>query len=56
VLGAIGARVVDRELPVGLAGDAFTDAGRLADSELELVLADLLAELQSEVRAVTAVA
>jgi chromate reductase len=56
VLGAIGARVADRELPVGLAGDAFTDAGRLADSELELVLADLLAELQSEVRAVTAVA
>ena len=56
VLGAIGARVADRELPVGLAGDAFTDAGRLADSGLELVLADLLAELQSEVRAVTAVA
>ena len=32
VLGAIGARVVDRELPVGLADDAFTDDGRLADS------------------------
>lgn len=52
VLSAIGARVIDRELPVGLAADAFTDAGRLADPDLELVLADLLAELQGEVRAV----
>jgi chromate reductase, NAD(P)H dehydrogenase (quinone) len=49
VLGAIGARVVDRELPVGLADDAFTDAGRLADEDLELTLADLLAELLAEV-------
>jgi chromate reductase len=48
VLGAIGARVVDRELPVGLADDAFTEDGRLADSDLELVLADLLAELAGE--------
>jgi len=56
VLAAIGARVVDRELPVGLAADSFTEEGRLADPDLELVLADLLAELQSEVRAVTAVA
>ena len=56
VLAAIGARVVDRELPVGLAADSFTEEGRLADPDLELVLADLLAELQGEVRAVTAVA
>jgi chromate reductase len=56
VLGAIGARVVDRELPVGLADDAFAADGRLADPELELVLADLLAELQGEVPAVTAAA
>jgi chromate reductase, NAD(P)H dehydrogenase (quinone) len=49
VLSAIGARVVDRELPVGLADDAFTEDGRLADSDLELVLADLLAELEGEV-------
>jgi chromate reductase, NAD(P)H dehydrogenase (quinone) len=56
VLSAIGARVVDRELPVGLAADAFTDEGRLADPDLELVLADLLAELQGEVRAVQAIA
>ena len=48
VLSAIGARVIDRELPVGLAGDAFTDEGRLADAEQELVLADLLAELLGE--------
>jgi chromate reductase, NAD(P)H dehydrogenase (quinone) len=54
VLGAIGARVIDRELPVGLAGDAFTDEGRLADPDLELVLADLLAELQGEVVAAAA--
>ena len=52
VLGAIGARVVDRELPVGLADDAFTEDGRLADSDLELTLADLLAELLAEVDAV----
>ena len=49
MLSAIGARVIDRELPVGLAADAFTEEGRLADPELELVLADLLAELQGEV-------
>jgi chromate reductase len=54
VLAAIGARVIDRELPVGLAADAFTEDGRLADPDLELVLADLLAELQGEVPAVTA--
>ena len=48
VLGAIGARVIDRELPVGLADDAFTAEGRLADDEQELVLADLLAELVGE--------
>ena len=52
VLTAIGARVVDRELPVGLADDAFTEGGRLADSDLELTLADLLAELLAEVDAV----
>jgi chromate reductase, NAD(P)H dehydrogenase (quinone) len=54
VLSAIGARVVDRELPVGLADDAFTEDGRLADPDLELVLADLLAELAGEASAVPA--
>jgi chromate reductase len=54
VLSAIGARVVDRELPVGLADDAFAEDGRLADSDLELVLADLLAELAGEASPVPA--
>jgi len=49
VLHAIGARVIDRELPVGLAADAFSEQGRLTDPDLELVLADMLAELQGEV-------
>ena len=45
VLEVMGARVVDRELPVGQAADAFTGEGRIADEDLELILADLLAEL-----------
>jgi chromate reductase len=49
VLSAIGARVIDRELPVGQAADAFADDGRLADHDLELTLADVLAELAAEV-------
>src|SRR3954466_1642892 len=44
VLGALGARVIDRELPVGLADDAF-DGDRLADPDLALALGNLLAEL-----------
>ena len=52
VLGAIGARVIDRELPVGLADDAFTAEGRLADEDQELVLADLLTELAGELQPV----
>ena len=56
VLGAIGARVVDRELPVGQAAEAFDEHGRLADDDLELMLADLLAELSGAVRELTTVA
>jgi chromate reductase, NAD(P)H dehydrogenase (quinone) len=56
VLSAIGARVIDRELPVGLAADAFTADGRLADGDLELVLSDLLAELLAEAQPVAAAA
>ena len=33
VLAAIGARVIDRELPVGMADDAFADDGALADDD-----------------------
>ena len=56
VLQAMGAHVVERELPVGLADDAFLDEGRLADRDLELQLADLLAELVAEAAPVGAAA
>ncbi|WP_028059110.1 NADPH-dependent FMN reductase [Candidatus Solirubrobacter pratensis] len=44
VLGALGARVIDRELPVGLADDAF-DGDGLADADQALALGGILAEL-----------
>ena len=47
VLAALGARVIDRELPVGQADDAF-DGDGLADPELALVYRDILAELVGE--------
>jgi chromate reductase len=46
-----GAHVLDDELPVGLAGHAFTPSGRLADAELDRRLADALASLSREVEA-----
>ena len=55
VLAALGARVIDRELPVGHADEAF-DGDRLADRELELTLAGILAELAAEVRPLQPVA
>jgi chromate reductase len=45
VLRHAGAEVLDTELPVGLADQAFTPAGELADPELRLRLADLLEAL-----------
>jgi chromate reductase len=42
VLGHAGAHVLDVELPVALADQAFTPAGELADPELRQRLADLL--------------
>ncbi len=45
VLGAIGARVIDRDLPVPHADRAFTDDGRLADPELRERYAEILDEL-----------
>ena len=45
VLGATGARVIDRELPVGHAEGAFDPEGHLADPELSGRLAEMLAEL-----------
>ena len=48
VLAAIGARVIDRELPVGMADAAFTEDGALADEDQSLALAGILAELRAE--------
>ncbi len=52
VLAAAGARVIDRELPVPSATEAFDDGGKLVeeDAELELVgiLTDLLAEVATD--------
>jgi chromate reductase len=45
VLGTIGARVVDRELPVAEAPERFDADGRLADPDVEAQYAELLAEL-----------
>jgi chromate reductase len=48
VLGASGARVIDRELPVAKADQAFTEDGRLADPESRNELEEILAELAAE--------
>jgi chromate reductase len=50
VLAAIGARVLDRELPIGMADDAFAPDGSLLDDDLCLTLAGILAELHAESR------
>ena len=50
-LKASGARVLDSELPVGMADSAFTEDGALADPELAARLADVLGDLAREVRA-----
>jgi chromate reductase len=49
VLSAIGARVIDRELPIGLADGAFHEHGGLADEDQALALAGILAELAGDV-------
>jgi chromate reductase len=50
-LNHCGARVLDSELPVGMADTAFTDAGALADAELAARLRDIVDELVRQVRA-----
>ena len=45
VLAAAGARVVDRELPVPTAAEAFDEEGDLEDADLSLELRGILAEL-----------
>lgn len=49
VLSAIGARVLDRELPVPSAADQFQADGRLTDAEIERGLADTIEELAAAV-------
>ncbi|MGH3076860.1 MAG: NADPH-dependent FMN reductase [Gaiellaceae bacterium] len=56
VLGIAGARVVDGELPVVRAQDAFDDRGRLLDARIEDRLADQLATLVAEAAPPVAVA
>jgi len=48
VAAALGARVLDRELPVPQAGGAFTAVGELADPGLRQELADICAQLVHE--------
>jgi chromate reductase len=45
VLAAAGARVIDQELPVASAHEAFNENGSLNDRELTLELAGILTEL-----------
>ncbi len=45
VLGTIGARVLERELPVGQAHDAWAADGTLRDPQLTAALADVVREL-----------
>jgi chromate reductase, NAD(P)H dehydrogenase (quinone) len=47
VLAALGARVVDRELPVPTAEETVHPEGRLNEVELETALRELLAELHA---------
>src|SRR5829696_73977 len=47
VLGATGARVIDQELPIGRAQDAFTGDGRLKDPELRERFEQILDQLAS---------
>ncbi len=48
VLTTIGARVLERELPVGQAHEAFDASGRLRDPDLHAALAVIVDELVAE--------
>jgi chromate reductase len=50
VLASAGARVVDRELPVPSAQEAFDDAGTLMDANMTLELGSVIAELLESAR------
>lgn len=47
VLTTIGADVLERELPVGQADNAWAPDGTLADSDLQAALAEIVSELAS---------
>ncbi len=49
VLATIGARVLDAELPVGLAHEAFDDDGRLLDADLRARLVGIVEQLLGSV-------
>src|SRR5215208_500629 len=51
ILSTIGARVLDRELPVPEAAERFDAGGMLRDTEVEAQLSELLAELGDAVEA-----
>src|SRR6201987_633173 len=55
-LGVAGARVLDRELPVGKAADRFGPDGALIDPEIRLALVEFLAALEDHHRSLTALA
>ncbi|MCW3015908.1 MAG: NAD(P)H-dependent oxidoreductase [Solirubrobacterales bacterium] len=48
-LAAAGARVIDRELPIPTAAEAFTPEGALAEHDATLELASILTDLLAEV-------
>jgi chromate reductase len=50
VLGAIGARVVDRELPVGMADEIVSDPEKLEESGVQSQMVGLLSDLLDMVR------
>ena len=50
VLGSAGARVIERELPVSSADEAFTEDGGLTDRDTELALDSVIAELLDSAR------
>ncbi|HEV7452019.1 MAG TPA: NAD(P)H-dependent oxidoreductase [Pseudonocardiaceae bacterium] len=50
VLRTIGADVVEQELPVGQAHDAFTEDGSLVNPDLRSAIADLVEQLVSTAR------
>lgn len=50
VLAAVGARVIDRELPVPRAQEAFDSSGALGDREQQTRLAEIVATLITEAR------